>query len=227
MTSSDAATIRVAVVGDWVPSQLADVLALQRSQEPETTAALVACSAAEPARAPSPGSRIDFAVSMIELDWPGWVCEPLWTDRLAVAVAKRSHLLAYREVPRNELPKQPVICAQSTAREPWDAVVHCMLVDTPQDQGSRVSTFDMAMTLVAAGYGIAIAPVARLAGYQCRGIAMRPLANAPTIVMAYLLHPCASLAGHQQRFARRARLMSGAKNQSAEQPRLNKAGRSE
>lgn len=46
MTSSDAATIRVAVVGDWVPSQLADVLALQRSQEPETTAALVACSAA-------------------------------------------------------------------------------------------------------------------------------------------------------------------------------------
>ena len=150
---------------------------------------------------------------MIELDWPGWVCEPLWTDRLAVAVAKRSHLLAYREVPRNELPKQPVICAQSTAREPWDAVVHCMLVDTPQDQGSRVSTFDMAMTLVAAGYGIAIAPVARLAGYQCRGIAMRPLANAPTIVMLTCFTLCV-IGGHQQRFARRARLMSGARTKA-------------
>jgi DNA-binding transcriptional LysR family regulator len=70
-----------------------------------------------------------------------------------------------------------------------------------------VGTFDMAMTLVAAGYGITIAPATRLAGYQCRGIAVRPLAGAP-IVMAYLLHPCAALTEPQERFARRARSVS-------------------
>ena len=31
------------------------------------------------------------------------------------------------------------------------------------------------MTLVAAGYGIAVAPTTRLAGYRCQGIALRPL----------------------------------------------------
>ena len=67
-------------------------------------------------------------------------------------------------------------------------LVHRLIGDAPHEQ--VVSTFDMAMTLVAAGYGIAIAPATRLAGYQCRGIAARPLAGAPPIVMAYLLHTC-------------------------------------
>src|SRR5690606_25728178 len=106
-------------------------------------------------------------------EWPGWVCEPLWHDTLAVAVAKRSHLLSYREVPRQELLKQPLICAQSTADEPWRAVAHGLVEDAPQGHEQTVSTFDMAMTLVSAGYGIAVAPAARLTCYLRRGIAAR------------------------------------------------------
>lgn len=203
MTSSDACTaIRVAVLGGWVPSQLADVLALQRAEEPETAAALVECAGSAPAGEVSRGG-FDFALSTADVDWPGWVCEPLWHDTLAVAVAKRSHLLVHRDVPCHELRKQPLICAQSTADEPWQALVHRLIGDAPHEQ--VVSTFDMAMTLVAAGYGIAIAPATRLAGYQCRGIAVRPLAGAPPIVMAYLLHTCEPLTESQERFARRAR----------------------
>lgn len=37
--------------------------------------------------------------------------------------------------------------------------------------------------------GLVVAPSARLAGYLNRGIAARPLAGAPTVVMAYLLIP--------------------------------------
>lgn len=208
MTSSESSTeIRVAVLGEWMPSQLADVLALQRAEEPETSAALVECDTAETVQA-STDSRIDFAVSTSELKWPGWVCEPLWHDTLAVAVAKRSHLLAYREVPCHELLKQPIIYAQTTTHEPWEAVAHRMIEDTTQRHGQKVGTFDMAMTLVAAGYGVAIAPSARLASYQCRGIAVRPLAGAPMIVMAYLLYPCAALAESHTRFIERVRSMS-------------------
>ena len=203
MTSSDACTaIRVAVLGGWVPSQLADVLALQRAEEPETTATLVECAGSTPAGEVSRGG-FDFALSTADVDWPGWVCEPLWHDTLAVAVAKRSHLLVHRDVPCHELQKQPLICAHSTADEPWQALVHRLIGDAPHEQ--VVSTFDMAMTLVAAGYGIAIAPAARLAGYQCRGIVVRPLAGAPPIVMAYLLHTCEALTEPQERFARRVR----------------------
>ncbi|WP_082176293.1 MobH family relaxase [Acidovorax sp. MR-S7] len=146
----------------------------------------------------------------------GWLTEDgLWlvsktvSDKLRAHLlsqgidGKRSHLLVHREVPCHELKKQPLICAQSTADEPWQALVHRLIGDAPHEQ--VVSTFDMAMTLVAAGYGIAIAPAARLAGYQCRGIAVRPLASAPPIVMAYLLHTCEALTEPQERFARRVR----------------------
>ena len=208
MKSSDASTeIRVAVLGEWVPSPLADLLALQRAEEPETATALIGCSATALAQE-LPHDNFDLALSTAAWEWPGWVCEPLWHDTLAVAVAKRSHLLSYREVARQELLKQPVICAQSTADEPWRAVAHGLVEDAPQGHEQTVSTFDMAMTLVSAGYGIAVAPAARLTCYLRRGIAARPLAGAPIIVMAYLLRPRSSLTEPQERFARRARSVS-------------------
>lgn len=203
VTASHISTeIRVAVLGGWVPSQLADVLALQRAEEPETTAVLVEGVSPEQIYAAS-NRGFDFAVSTTEARWPGWVCDPLWYDTLAVAIAKRSHLLGYSKVPRLELLKQPFLYVESTANEPWRATADPLFMDFRQDHEQTVNTFDVAMTLVAAGYGITLAPAARLAGYQCRGIALRPLADTPPIVLAYLLHPCTALTKHQERFARR------------------------
>jgi len=208
VTSNDAAAaIRVAVLGEWVPSQLADVLALQRAEEPETAASLIESDTAASSDGSAQGD-FDFALSPADLKWPGWVCEPLWHDTLAVAVAKRSHLLVYREVPCHELLKQPIISARSSAQELWHAEVHRLFEDAPPALEQMVGTFDIVMTLVAAGYGITIAPATRLAGYQSRGIAVRPLAGAPMVVMAYLLHPCRTLTEPQERFARRARSVS-------------------
>src|SRR3546814_6748320 len=69
---------------------------MQRAEEPETHAVLAGWT--DPVRgAELPGDGFDFALSAVARQWPGWVCEPLWHDTLAVAVAKRSHLLAYRE----------------------------------------------------------------------------------------------------------------------------------
>ena len=109
MESSDiTAEIRMAVLGEWVPPQLADVLALQRAEEPETHAVLAGWT--DPGRgAEMPDDGFDFALSAVARQWPGWVCEPLWHDTLAVAVAKRSHLLAYREVPGQEVLNQPLL----------------------------------------------------------------------------------------------------------------------
>jgi len=207
VTSSDTSTeIRVAVIGEWVPSQLADVLALQRAEEPETAAALIGGNAAAQTQEPPSCGTFDFALSTAACEWPGWVCEPLWQDTLAVAVAKRSHLLAYREVPQCEVRKQPLISAQSTADEPWRAVARSLFEDEPTRSEQVVSTFDMAMTLVSAGYGIAIAPANAPGGLLAarrRHAAAGRCAAGP--VMAYLLRPCTSLSDSQERFAKRAR----------------------
>lgn len=208
MKSNDGSSgLRVTVLGEWVPPQLADVLALQRAEEPETAATLVG-GAANDQPAPQPGDGFDLVLSTADRQWPGWVCEALWHDTLSVAVAKRSHLLAYREVPCCEVFKQPLIRAQSTAGEPWRAVAQRVFGDALQDREQLVSSFDIAMTLVSAGYGIVIAPSAKLAGYVNRGIAARPLAGAPTVVMAYLLHPRAPLTDPMARFIQRARRVS-------------------
>lgn len=209
MTSSDAsAEIRMVVLGEWVPPQLADVLALQRAEEPETVAVLIGGNVAAQTQAPPQCGSFDFVLSTTLREWQGWVCEPLWHDTLAVAVAKRSHLLIHREVPCCELQKQSLIREQSTNDEAWQSLVHRLIGEASTAREQVVSTFDMAMTLVAAGYGVTIAPAARLAGYQCRGIALRPMADAPPIVMAYLLYTCAALTESQERFARRARSVS-------------------
>lgn len=206
--SSDASSgLRVAVLGEWVPPQLADVLALQRAEEPETAAALVG-GTADDQPAPQPGDGVDLALSTADRQWPGWVCEALWHDTLSVAVAKRSYLLAYREVPCCEVLRQPLVRAQSTAGEPWRAAAQRALGDALQEREQLVCSFDIAMTLVSAGYSIAIAPSAKLAGYVNRGIAVRPLAGAPTVVMAYLLHPRAPLTEPVVRFIQRARSVS-------------------
>ena len=208
MVSSDVtAEIRMAVLGEWVPPQLASVLALQRAEEPDTHVALAGWT--DPGRASElPGDSFDFALSATDWQWPGWICEPLWHDTLAVAMTKRSHLLAYREVPCQEVLKQSVICSQSTAHEPWRMTAQRVFDGMLQEREQTVATFDVAMTLVGAGYGIAIAPAARLTGYLHRGVAVRPLAGAPTIVMAFLLRRNASMSDTQTRFARRARLVS-------------------
>ena len=63
--SSDiTAEIRMAVLGEWVPPQLADVLALQRAEEPETHAVLAGWT--DPGRgAEMPDDGFDFALSAV------------------------------------------------------------------------------------------------------------------------------------------------------------------
>ena len=206
MESSDiTAEIRVAVLGDWLHPRLAGVLALQRAKEPETIVTMMDSAASQSVR--SPDDAIDFALCNTDRSWPGWVSEPLWHDTLAVGVAKRSHLLAYSHVPCSEALKQPLIWARSTADEPWRAEAEHLLGDVPQVRGQTVGTFDMTMTLVAAGYGVTIAPYARLAGYVQRGIVMRPLAGAPAIATVFLMRPQTLSSDHATRFLRRARSM--------------------
>ncbi len=142
----------MAVLGEWVPPQLVSVLALQRVEEPETRVVLAGWTDAGRG-AELPGDTFDFALSVTDWQWPGWICEPLWHDTLAVAMAKRSYLLANREVPCQEVLKQPVICSQSTIHESWRMTVKRVFDDVLHEREQTVETFDVAMTLVGAGYG--------------------------------------------------------------------------
>ena len=74
--SSDiTAEIRMAVLGEWVPPQLPDVLALQHAEEPETHAVLAGWT--DPGRGSElPGDGFDFALSAVARQWSCCPCYP-------------------------------------------------------------------------------------------------------------------------------------------------------
>ena len=97
-------------------------------------AALVGWLAAPASKSLDDG--FDFALSSTDLEWPGWVCEPLWHDMLAVAVAAASHLLIHREVPCHELLRSSLDLRAIYLRpNPWRALVHRLIGDAPRGAG--------------------------------------------------------------------------------------------
>ena len=107
--------IRLTVVGDWIPPQLVGALALQRAEVPEVPVRLT--------EAQLVGEEPNLVLSTSNRIPPGQSKEAIWFDTLGVALAKRSHLLAYPEVPCSEISPQQVIHAQGIidAKEPWPA----------------------------------------------------------------------------------------------------------
>ena len=95
--------IRLTVVGDWIPPQLVGALALQRAEVPEVPVRLT--------EAQLVGEEPNLVLSTSNRIPPGQSKEAIWFDTLGVALAKRSHLLAYPEVPCSEISPQQVIHA--------------------------------------------------------------------------------------------------------------------
>lgn len=67
----------------------------------------------------------------------------------------------------------------------------------------RVSSPEVMLSLVAAGYGIGLACEAQMALCQSKEIITRPLAGEPPLLTSYLLHGEAILSEHLQRFVNR------------------------
>ena len=162
MESSDiTAEIRMAVLGEWVPPQLADVLAPAARRRAGDHAP---AGWTDPGRgAELPGDGFDFALSAAARQWPGWICEPLWHDTWRSPWPSAPTCWPTVKCRARKCSSSPDR-SQSTADEPWRR--RRAACSKTRCRSGANGTFDVAMTLVAAGYGIAIAPAARLASYH-------------------------------------------------------------
>ena len=105
-------------------------------------------------------------------------------------------------MPYEAVLKQLLLWPESIAEESWCAAARPFFEQAQPKNKQVIAGFDTAMTLVAAGYGIAIAPAARLVDYRPRGVTQRSLANTAPVVMTYWLCP-PTLTDCQARFAKR------------------------
>lgn len=198
-------TLRIGVVGDIGRTRLAALLALSRQEAPEICIRLT--------EVPLPqliqGLETDLfdggLASVSELDGE-FVAEPLWHDPFLVAVPARHPLLAYKEVPLQEVVSYPLIlcdpricdgCQQQRER------LFRMLEERPT-VAEYVNTHSLMLALVAAGYGVGLSSRTHLEGCAQADVVARPLAGESASLTTFLLRPRGEVMEPLRQFIARA-----------------------
>lgn len=204
MSAPDQTTIlKLAVSADALSPRLANLLALQRAEEPETAILLQEVAPRDLVRGLEDGTY-DAGIALATTTTAfAMNAQPLWADELALAVPLRSPLLAYPEVPLDALLHYPLLqwCLQAC-----DALSQQVAARFGPEMHSvkEVTSVDLLAVLVAAGLAVGIAPRSHIARARGWGVAMRPLANGPYVISTQLLRKANRSARAVERFAERA-----------------------
>lgn len=183
-------TLRIALSDGIAPTRLSTLLALCREEEPEVEIRLFETSFALNVK----GLHDDlydagFALAG-EVD-DGIVAEPVWQDPLVVAVPARHPLLAHKYVPLHEVATHPLVLCHPEVCEGYNRQLERLLrsVNTQPVVIERVTSHDLMLALVAAGYGIGFSSAAHLGTYNFTDVIARPLASSSGVLVTYLLRP--------------------------------------
>jgi DNA-binding transcriptional LysR family regulator len=183
-------TLRIAVSGGIVPSRLAALLAQCRAEEPEVEIRLFQTPLAQQLK----GLRSDlYDLGFAQSDdvGDGILAEPLWRDPLVAAVPARHPLLTYKRIPLEDVLRYPLVLCHPETCEGCARQIERVLrsVDAEPIVADRVSTTDMLLALVAAGYGIGLTNAMHIAEFRHPEVVARPLAGRPVMLTTYLLRP--------------------------------------
>ena len=183
-------TLRIAVSDGIVPSRLAALLAQCRAEEPEVETRLFQTPFAQQVK----GLRSDlydvgFAQSNEVGD--GILAEPVWHDPLVAAVPARHPLLIHKRIPLEDVLRYPLVLCHPEACEGCARQIERVLrtVDAEPIVIDRVTTRDMLITLVAAGYGIGLTSATHIEDFRHPEVVVRALAGRAVMLTTYLLHP--------------------------------------
>lgn len=182
--------LRVAVSDSIVPSRLAALLAQCRAEDPEVEIRLFQTPLARQLK----GLRTDlYDVGFAQSDGvgKGLVAEPVWRDPLAAAVPARHPLLAYKRIPLEEMLRYPLVLCHPEACEGCARQIERVLrkLDAELIVADRVTTHDMLLALVAAGYGIGLTNATHIEDFRHSEVVARPLAGRAVMLTTYLLRP--------------------------------------
>lgn len=199
--SCQSSFLKLAVVVDALSPQLATLLAMQRAEEPETIVLLQEVTPGELAQGLE-GGRYDIGIGLVVTS-PALNAHPLWDDELVLAVPLRSPLLARPEVSLDAPLHHPLLrwCPRACAALSQQLEALC---GNQECAALKIASFEHMAVLVAAGYGVGIAPRSRVVQARSWGVAMRPLANGPHLIRTQLLLPVEGWTPAVERFAERA-----------------------
>ena len=183
-------SLRIALSDGNAQLRLAALLAQCREEEPEVEIQLFEIPFSQQVK----GLRSDlydagFAQSAEVGE--GVIAEPVWSDPLVIAVPARHPLLVHKRIPLDEALRYPLVLSHPEACEGFCQQIERLLctVDAQPVVATRVTTLDLMLTLVAAGYGLGFASASQITVCRHPEVVVRPLAGRTLVLTTYLLHP--------------------------------------
>lgn len=192
--------LRVAL-SDGTQSRLPSLLALCRQDEPEVEIRLFEVPLSQQIK----GLHDDlYDVGFAQSDEVGdsIVATAVWSDPLMVAVPARHDLLKHKRIPLEEILRFPLVLGDPQACEGHVRQIERVLrrVDMEPLVVERVTSFDLMMTLVSAGFALGLAGEARITASRESGVVARPLAGRSPVLTTYLLRPAGATPETLSRF---------------------------
>ncbi len=199
--------LRIAVSDGATDPRLSAFLARCRAEEPEVEIRLSEVPLAEQLRGLRSG---DFTIGFAHTAEVGddIVAEPIWRDPLVIAVPARHALLVHKKVPLHELRGHPLVLCDPHACEGYCRELGRLLqvLEHKLNIVEEVSSLDMMLTLVGAGYGVGFMTATKIPVCQWPDVVIRPLAMDSAVITTYLLRPESnSLSASLERFIARLR----------------------
>jgi DNA-binding transcriptional LysR family regulator len=150
-------SLRVALSGGVAPWRLAALLAICRAEEPEVEIRLFQIPFSQQVRG--------LCDNLYDVGFAQWgdggaeiIATAVWTDPLVVALPARHPLLMHKQIPLEELLRYPLVLCHPEQCEGVSRQIERILraVNIEPHVVERVTTHDLLLTLIAAGYGAGI-----------------------------------------------------------------------
>ena len=180
--------LRVALSDGITPSRLPALLALCRQEEPEVEIRLTEVPLSQQIKGLH-DDLYDVGFSRSNEGDDGIVVSPVWNDPLMVAVPERHPLLVHKRIPLEELLRYPLVLSDPQSCEGHARQVDRVLrgVDMEPMVVERVSSCDLMMALVSAGFALGLTGAALITASREQGVVARPLAGRSPMLTTYLL----------------------------------------
>jgi|TARA_R110001592_G_scaffold65793_1_gene202096 DNA-binding transcriptional LysR family regulator len=196
--------LRLALSDGITPPRLTALLAQCREEEPQVDIRLFEVPLGQQLRGLHE-DLYDLGFAQSPEVGDGIVAMPAWSDPLVVAVPARHPLLAYQRIPLDEVLRHPLV-----ACDPQSCEGHCHQIrrilrgaDREPLVVEQVSSHDLMLTLVAAGYALALVGASHLAASRREEVVARPLAGRSQVLTTWLLRRDAEPSGTLRRFIER------------------------
>ncbi|AZU56145.1 LysR family transcriptional regulator [Ralstonia pseudosolanacearum] len=180
--------LRIALSDGIAPSCFSVLLAHCRQEEPEIEIRLIEVPLSQQIKGLQ-DDLYDAGFAQSDEVGEGLIAEPIWHDQLMVAVPARHPLLAYKQVPLDEMLRYPLALGDANTYEGHARQIEHILRQANQEPliAERVASFDLMMALVSAGYALGLAGASQISASREPSVVARPLAGGSHKLTTYLL----------------------------------------